>query len=230
MATKPSDTLDWIATGKTTDPGVTLRTDGYDPGNRLRAQHLNFILKLLTSWIKYLSDQVFTGNVSATGNLTASTGIVTGLHVATGDADIKHGDRIVTFAGATLIPKRPGDDKASMIDAGVPGAWGQVANQAVTLYGSLPVQVGQRLKTITVYVKDTGAATITMKVYKCVYATRTQLGTTQTSSLGNADEPLTVTGLTQAVASGERYEVEILMNATTSSQTVYGGQFTVDRV
>jgi hypothetical protein len=245
MAAKPSDTLNWVATGKRTDPGVTLRTNGYDPTNRLRAQHLNFIYKLLTDWIKYLSDQVFAGDVEVTNNLIVDNdigatgdvnaggdsligGTLTATHVVTGDADVKHNSRTVVLSGPNFLPKRPSANASSLVDAGVVAAWGSLATET-WLGGLAGLQVGERILGAKVRVKDSGSSTMTFKLWKSTYGAATQLGATQTSGGAGVDQELSISGLTEVVAAGTMYYIEVACTGVIT-HTFYGGQYTVDRV
>lgn len=236
MASKPSDTLDWVATGKRTDPGGTLRTNGYDPGNRLASQHINFILKLLTDWIKYISDQVFTGQVEATGNfltsagnITATAGRMTGAHVVTGDADVGHTTRTVILSGPSFIPQRPSANKSSLIDAAQPGVWGTIP--ATTEKWEAPLEGLQHNQTITevrVRIKDDGVVGMTMKLWKNTFNTQVQIGATQTSAGNGTNQELVLGGLTEVAAAGSGYVIEISQPGTAFC-ALYSGQYSTTR-
>lgn len=233
MAAKPSDTIDWIAAGVTTDPGAK-RTSGYTIGNRLPAKHLNFLLVLLTAWVKYLSDLAFTGNMTVSGSgafgtTLNATGKITGANVVTGDADVGHSTRTVLLSGPSFIPQRPSANKSSLIDAAQPGVWGTIP--ATTEKWEAPLEGLQHNQTITeirVRLKDDGVVGMTMKLWKNTFNTQVQIGATQTSAGNGTNQELILGGLTEVAAAGSGYVIEISQPGTAFC-ALYSGQFSVTR-
>jgi hypothetical protein len=220
MATKPTDTLDWVATGKRTDPGGTLRTNGYDPGNRFRAQHHNFVLKLLTDWIKYISDGVFTG---ATEFVNAVTFDSTVTLVA---SDVNHAARTHSFTGRSV-------HNPSLVSNPKTGAvWFEMENSSGlgnSLMKCLDLQAGDKLSEVKVNIRDTVGKTVTLSVfeYDDFGGAPTQLGSTQTSDADGTDQTLTCTFTPRLVGDMYSYIAYVTMND--DDQRLYGGRWKASR-
>lgn len=112
MSAKPTDipTFATSATGiaRTTDPGAPFRADGYAPGDRVAANHLDWLLNRIGAWCQHLSDGALEGAFTfedtdfvtiSGGSVTADVGIA-GALVTTDEADIRHGARTVVRPAA----------------------------------------------------------------------------------------------------------------------------------
>lgn len=68
MSSKPASVPTWATTAtgitRTTDPGGTVRGDGWNVGDRPPSGWWNYMWHQAGLWFQYLSDQVFTGDVS----------------------------------------------------------------------------------------------------------------------------------------------------------------------
>lgn len=56
---KPTNTIDWAATGNRTEPTSGQKTSGFTAGERLAAKYLNWIIGVTSDWIDYLNVGVF---------------------------------------------------------------------------------------------------------------------------------------------------------------------------
>jgi hypothetical protein len=59
--TKPTNTVDWVATGAITEPLAGVKTSGYASGNKLPAKYMNWFWELSTQWLKWFNERFFDG-------------------------------------------------------------------------------------------------------------------------------------------------------------------------
>lgn len=63
MAAKPGSVIGWVASGEIEVPSAGKKTAGWLADERPPAQEFNWYWNLVSQWIDYLNDQVFTGVV-----------------------------------------------------------------------------------------------------------------------------------------------------------------------
>ena len=116
MATKPTDLARWADAGGASlvEPSDGKKDVGWLAGERPAAQYKNWWQHTVHTWIKYLSDGVFTGAVQFVNGVTNGLSIVTGnLTIVAGgiqmlgdldlEGDIIHGERtklVSLYSGA----------------------------------------------------------------------------------------------------------------------------------
>lgn len=224
MASKPSDTLDWVAAGNTTDPAGK-RTTGYALNDRLPAKGLNFILKLITDWILYLSDQVFTGDVEADRFITA-------------DSDVVHGLRTKVVGPFQFV------DTLSTGSRGGTGTHGGSFTVASGSFGEffvpLDLDLGQRLLAVRVIgeTENSAASDISARISKTVADVDSAAGTQaylaaaqNLPSVGADVQTISLTtGLPDTVVAGECFELRVnIANTGGGAKYVYRVEYDVDR-
>jgi len=225
MASKPSDTLNWVATGQTVDPGA-IRTSGWLPGNRGAAQHFNFILKLITDWIAYIDDQVFTGDFTAD-------------RVITTDSDIVHSLRTTVIGPFDFVDTLATGTRGGTGTHG--GSFTVASGTFGEFYVPIRLDISQRLKEIRVIAEtDNGATTdITARISKTVANVGDAAGTqsylsaaVNLPSVGNDVQAIALTtGLPDTVQAGECFEVRVnIANTGGGAKYVYRVEVDVDRV
>lgn len=146
----------------------------------------------------------------------------------------KHGDKILTIAAtAGEVATAAGGAWNLAAGFGVVGhAWVSPSLANLSVSFSLPLHIGDRIKSVRALVKDTaGGHTLDMQLVKSTSTfTQTQIGTTQTSAGDGSDQTLSVSGLTATIASGNFYYVVVGNNDTTvTTHRIYGVEVTYDR-
>lgn len=141
----------------------------------------------------------------------------------TNEADVRHGEYSV------MLPASMGEPEATIGTGGLSSPtfyW--TSTSAFNIQFPLPMGIGDRLKSVSVYIKDTGS-TVTLKVYRSALpaGTGTQRGSTQTSAGNTTDQTLTVSGLTDTVADGQAFQALVTCPA---NALVYGAKLIFDRV
>lgn len=58
---KPTNTVDWDATGAITEPAAGIKTSGYAAGNKLPAKFVNWFWALVTDWFTWFDERFFDG-------------------------------------------------------------------------------------------------------------------------------------------------------------------------
>jgi hypothetical protein len=177
-----------------------------------------------------------TGALSVTQALVVASvlaGDVVGTEVTTIGADIRHGSQTVALSPFDAVVSTGGAEVASLKFNGVSSTWyREFAASSYCLVRLLPPQ-GERIKQVTVNVGDVFGSALTARLFKAASGTtgaRTQVGTTQTSAASGADQTLTFPALTETVASGVHYYVEIHSGASAGNYNYSGGEQITDRI
>jgi hypothetical protein len=166
-------------------------------------------------------------NLTASGDISA-TGTVTGVGVATTEADIRHGSRTVPLTSSAFRGHNGdwGDENPSGGSAYLsPTASGGGANASY----NIPIAVGDTLTEVRVYVRGNATDGVALRLYEVDLTTgaTTQRGTTQTAALSATDQTLTITGLSLVPTATTAYLISVLANH--SDHRIYGGHFKVSR-
>lgn len=163
------------------------------------------------------------GNIEAQGNVVAGAG-GSGF-VQTTEGDIRHGDkRVVVPAAAGQKDENAGVPPMFQTRGG--GADIYVWEQPVgsvgvgTVIVPVPLAVADRLKEVHARVEDDADTVATLTVIKEEDTTQTALGSTQTSASSGALQTLSVTGLTETIASGESIAALVTLQGTATGRTV----------
>lgn len=230
MSVKPSTLPRWAtgATGiaATTEPASGDKDDGFAVGDRPPAGWFNWLLHTIYLWAEYLSDQVFTGDVTADRFVTT-------------DSDVVHGLR--TYVVGPIHFK----DTLATGTIGGTGAGGGSFNVPAGSFGEffvpIDLQLGQRLTQVRVYAEtdNTADTDITARISKTiaqsgdVTGSQSYLNTSQPLPGGGGDVQVIImtTGLPDTVLSGECFELRVNIANTGGgvAKRVYRVEYDVDR-
>lgn len=151
--------------------------------------------------------------VTCSALITASAGVTCGAnqHVTvSGTGEFKHGDRVLAFGGSSGVATNANITRSTTENA-------LTSTGATTMLFSIPLHVGDRIKSVVFAVKGDGAADISTIDIKKVAAdgTGTSLSPSTTSvtnpAAAYADTTCTVTNTT--LASGEQFYMLITISA-----------------
>lgn len=113
--------------------------------------------------------------------------------------------------------------------------WALGASSSDTLFASLPLKTGDRIKSVTVYIDKNTASTntVTVELYRTDPATSGSIATLISSgtNAGNNDGVHTVgpTGMTEVVAAGHAYSVKVSQTTATAGDFIFTVEITYDR-
>lgn len=236
MSTKPTDvpTFADSVTGlaRRVDPGSGIRDDGYAPGDRPAAQHLDFWLGLLGAWCQYVNDQAFQGTFSA-DTLGGTTGVVGG-YVQTGGPAILHATRTDRYGASQMdaLSTWVHDTATSTMFLAASGGTGEI-------YCDLPVLAGDRIRAVRVVVQAAGGAVadVTAKLEKIVAVSGSVSPTNSTlvstvNSIANPNiQTITLTPASpEDIGAGMMYAVRIHGANTAGNKYVYRVELDTDRI
>lgn len=227
MSAKPATVPTWATTAtgiaRTVDPGGTVRGDGWNVDDRPPAGWWNFIWHSVGLWCQYLSDQVFTGDVTVSaGELRLPNA-----------PDVKHGLRTDIYDASYFVNTLNGTFNINSFDVAA-GSFGE---------GLCPltVSIGQRIISIRVIAEtDNGVATdINARLTKCV-AVVGDAGSTKTDLVGPVNlasgvadiNQITLTpGAPETVIAGRSYGVRVNFQNTGggAGKRVYRVEVDIDR-
>lgn len=226
MASKPSDTLDWVAAGETVDPGA-IRTSGYVPGDRLPAQHYNFVLELITQWIAYINDQEFTGDFTVSG----------GDLFLPNASDVRHALRTIVIENFDFVDTLATGSRGATGTNG--GAFQVAASTSGEFFCPIRLDTGQRILEVRVIAKTAGGAAtdINARISKTVAnvgdasGTQSYLASSQNlpAAVTDIQEIAMTTGLPLTVALGESYAVRCNIANSSGIKYVWRVEVDIDR-
>lgn len=215
MSTKPTILPEWNTGGANrTEPSPTRKVLGFTLGERPPGGYFNHLFHWTYKWIEYLKDGAFSGNHSIAGDLNV-TGALTGTGV------LKHGDKTRTLNAWALER----DGGWVVVAGGIQATTDDVA------YGSVPFDVGERVKSLKIALKGNAAADgdITVTVSKVANdGTTTAIGTGVSNNQSNAWADLTVALTATTITDG----IAVVIGISSSVEggiTVGNMRFTYDR-
>lgn len=168
-----------------------------------------------------------TGVVTFTQTLSDLT--VTNLTVGT---QLDHGSSNEVFSSERIRTMPPAQGQGP--EAGFLATGGPYRSQAADVEFLFPIalRVGDRLKSVNVYVEKQNTSVMSVKVWHVTSGgtTQTQLGSTGTSSAAaTGTEEVSVTGLTTVLAEDAFLWIEVEMGST-GGNDIWGAHFAWDRV
>jgi hypothetical protein len=130
--TKPTNAVDWVATGAITEPLSGVKTSGYASGNKLPAKYMNWFWELVTQWFTWFDERFFDGATNAdftikcptteAGDLKLEGGSsAAGTDQDGGDAELSGGS--TTGTGGTTVTLKAATAAASGSGVNTPEAY-----------------------------------------------------------------------------------------------------------
>lgn len=215
MSTKPTILPEWNTGGTNrTAPSPTRKLLGFLLGERPPSGYFNELFFRTYKWLEYLKDGAFSGNHSITGDLNV-TGALTGTGI------LKHGDQIKTLNAFALER----DGGWTIATNGLQSVADDVA------YGSIPFDVGDRVKSLKIALKGNAATDgdITVTVSKVATdGTVTSIGSGSSNNQANAWADLTV-DLTDTTITDSLAIIIGVASSIEGGITVGSMRFTYDR-
>jgi hypothetical protein len=150
--------------------------------------------------------------------------------VKTAEADIKHGDRITQLPASLALVSSSWAHLFGTSTTPDQITAGTTANADASFGLVLPV--GARLKAWKVRVLDvnSGGATLSATLWKRSNGgNQTQVGSTQTSAANGTEQDIGQSGLTETVATGTYYRINVRNDNTTNGKAAYYCEYTYDR-
>lgn len=178
--------------------------------------------------------------VSSAGVMTFTNTIVEDVTLAanksvtvSGTGAYKHGEFKLQVPALAAVP---GSGWTIQTPFGVnPAAWNTPTANGDDVVFAIPLKVGDRIKSVSAAIRDTsgGAHKVDLLVYKynpSSGANGSQVGSTTSSAGDGTRQTITVSGLTETIATGVYYHVSVQANATVfTTHEVYGIEVTYDR-
>ena len=206
MSAKPATLPVWDS-NKTnvTTPSGGQQTDGYATNAMPPSGIWNFLFGWITSWLSYLSDGI-----------------------------IQHSTKTLSIPASAGVPDVP-TSWTFVANASVLGTWevGTVPGGADALMFPICLEVGERIKAIRVYLRDTSAAqgALQMSLWDTpASGNSAQIGSTQTSAGDGTLQTLTLGSLTTTITSGHAYAVRISAGVNDTDHQIRLVEVDYDRV
>lgn len=214
----PTTPPDWASSvtglARRIDPSA-IAPDGYDVGDRPASAHWNYVIGILCDFAKYLRDP----------------DIIAAPVLVTTEADVRHAVRTYRAVEVRTV-------SGFAFDAsGLTNQFVCSSGGAGSLVAFLPLEVGQRLKEVRVYVQASGGAAsdLNARLVKSVVTVGAASSTDTvpvgpTNSVASTNiQKITLTPTADTITTGEIYSVRVGGLATSGDKIFHYVEYDVDR-
>lgn len=222
---KPTTLPRWNTDGTNrTAPSSGKMDTGFILNDKPTSGNFNWILYYIYSWLLWLD-----GLLTTNGGFTA---LANQDITVSGTGAFKHGDMVLQIAAADGQTDGVRTNTSNYWQfnaggAGIPDHWTMVGNGGA-VYFPVQLKVGDRIKSVKWYIRDTSSHTMNMQLFGGPIGT-TNVVVAQTSGGTGSNQTLTSSSVTTTIAAGSFYSIEIKNNDTTGTDhRIYGIEVTYD--